>query len=417
MLIVFIIGYIAIALEHFLHINKAATALLLGVVCWIVLVFSHTGLDINTLLQYNLAKCSEILFFLLGAMTIVELIDAHHGFDIITDKIKVSSTIKMLWLIAGITFFLSAILDNLTTTIVMITIVRKLIAQNSLRIYFAGIIVIAANAGGAWSPIGDVTTTMLWIGKQITEFAVIKQVFLPSVVAIIIPLAISSLVIKEKIEVPTQPVKRTNTILPRNQQILVLCTGLIVFLMIPFFKTYTSLPPYMGMLFGLGILWLLTELLHRTKPEEHKELVTVHYIIQKIDTASILFFFGILLSIGALESGGYLHHIAQQLQSVLPNQHTQVFCLGLLSSIIDNVPLVAATQGMYPLTQIPTDSFFWHYLAFCTGTGGSILVIGSAAGVAAMGMLPIQFLPYIKRTGILALLGYAAGALVCLALG
>jgi Na+/H+ antiporter NhaD/arsenite permease-like protein len=414
MIILFILGYIAIALEHFLRINKAATALIVGALCWVWLAYSNTALPVSDMLQVHLAKCSEILFFLLGAMTIVELIDAYHGFDIIAQKLKTTKTIQLLWLIAGITFFLSAVLDNLTTTIVMISIVRKLIAQNNLRVYFAGIIIIAANAGGAWSPIGDVTTTMLWIGHQLTETAIMKQVFLPAVVALIVPLICSSFIIKEAIQVPLDAPQSVQQIVPRKLQLFILCIGLLIFLLVPVFKIVTHLPPYLGILLGLGILWVITEIIHGNKTPQEKEMVSVHYIIQKIDTSSILFFLGILLSIAALESGGYLHALATQLQALIPNANTTVFSLGLLSSVIDNVPLVAAAQGMYPLSQYPTDHFFWHYLAYCTGTGGSILVIGSAAGVAAMGMLPIHFFGYIKRTGILALLGYIAGALVCL---
>jgi Na+/H+ antiporter NhaD/arsenite permease-like protein len=417
MLVIFIVGYLAIAAEHFIKVNKAATALITGAVCWVWLAYTNTSIDVADALQHHLAKTSEILFFLLGAMTIVELIDAYQGFDVIAIKLKTTHTIKLLWLVAGITFVLSSVLDNLTTTIVMITIMRKLINQTNLKVYFAGIIIIAANAGGAWSPIGDVTTTMLWIGNQISEIAVMQRVFLPAVVAVIVPLIVSSFILKEKIEVPilTQDDTEKNT--PKPLQLFFLCAGLIVFLLVPVFKIVTHLPPYLGMLLGLGVLWLVTEVMRVKKSAELLETVSVHQVIQQIDTASILFFMGILLSIGALESGGYLQSLAVQLQTLLPNTNTTVFGLGLLSSIIDNVPLVAATQGMYPLSQYPIDQFFWHFVAYCSGTGGSILVIGSAAGVAAMGMLPIQFFKYIKQTGWLALLGYVAGALVCLWLG
>ncbi len=412
MLILFIIGYLAIALEHYIGINKAAVALLMGVLCWVVLVFSNHRIVIQDALSHHVAQSSEILFFLLGAMTIVELVDAHNGFDIITDKIKITSTVKLLWLIAALAFFLSAVLDNLTTTIVMISVVRKLVAQTKLRLYFAGIIVIAANAGGAWSPIGDVTTTMLWIGGQITELKIIKSVFIPSLVSVIVPLLFSSFILKEKVEVPLRQSSEGEFILPRAQQILVLTVGICTLLFVPVFKIVTQLPPFLGILFGLGILWILTEILHGKKEEQDKQSVSVLTALQKIDTPSILFFFGILLSIGALESAGWLTTLAQQLSAIIPNQNWAVFTLGLLSSIIDNVPLVAATQGMYPLSQIPTDANFWHYLAYCTGTGGSILIIGSAAGVAAMGMEKIDFFQYSKQIGILALLGYIAGAIV-----
>jgi Na+/H+ antiporter NhaD/arsenite permease-like protein len=414
MLFLFIIGYLAIAFEQYTGINKASIALLMGVLCWVILVFTNHSIDVQDLLQHHVAQCSEILFFLLGAMTIVELVDAHNGFDIITDKIKVTSAIKMLWLIAGITFFLSAILDNLTTSIVMISVLRKLIAQDKLRIYFAGIVVIAANAGGAWSPIGDVTTTMLWIGNQITELEIVKAVLLPSIVTLIVPLMISSFIIKDKIETPKKILDANENILPRSQQIFVLVLGISALLFVPFFKILTHLPPFLGMLFGLGVLWFVTEILHGKKQEADKQSVSVLTALQKIDTPSILFFFGILLSIGALQSAGLLTQLALQLSMLIPNPQSTVFCLGLLSSIIDNVPLVSATQGMYPLSQIPTDDFFWHFVAYCTGTGGSIFIIGSAAGIAVMGMEKIDFFTYIKRTGILALIGYIAGACVML---
>jgi Na+/H+ antiporter NhaD/arsenite permease-like protein len=415
-LILFIIGYLAIALEQYIGINKSAIALLMGVLCWVILVFSNDSINVQELLNQHVAQSSGILFFLLGAMTIVELIDAHNGFDIITDKIKITSTFKILWLIAGITFFLSAILDNLTTTIVMISVVRKLIAQPKLRIYFAGIIVIAANAGGAWSPIGDVTTTMLWIGNQITEWHIIKAVLFPSFISVVVPLLISSFMVKDKIEIPTKQINDDEFKLPRSQQLLILVVGLLTLLFVPVFKIVTHLPPFLGMLFGLGLLWLLTEIVHGKKEEADKKNVSVLTALQKIDTPSILFFFGILLSIGALQSAGILSQLSQLLSNLIPNQNWTVFSLGLLSSILDNVPLVAATQGMYPLSEIPTDDFFWHYIAYCTGCGGSILIIGSAAGVAAMGIEKIDFFTYIKQTGILALLGYIAGAFVMIVL-
>jgi Na+/H+ antiporter NhaD/arsenite permease-like protein len=415
MLVLFIIGYLAIAFEHYLGINKAAIALLMGVLCWVVIAIGQPHIDVENVLQHHVAQSSEILFFLLGAMTIVELIDAHNGFEILAEKIKCNSTVKMLWIVAGVAFFLSAILDNLTTTIVMITVVRKLIAQDRLRTYFAGIIVLSANAGGAWSPIGDVTTTMLWIGHQITEANIIKTVFLPALVCVIVPLSVSSVLITEKIIAPTPQTSVAESSLPRHQQLLILIIGIAILLLVPMFKILTHLPPFMGMLLGLGVLWLITELLHGQKDEQENMHLSVMNALRRIDTPSILFFFGILLSIGALQSAGLLSAMAAQLQAIMPSPNWTIFALGLLSSVVDNVPLVAATQGMYPLSQVPTDAFFWHYLAYCTGTGGSILIIGSAAGVAAMGMQKIDFFNYLKRTGVLALLGYVAGAVVCLA--
>lgn len=411
-IIIFVLGYIAIATEHSIKINKAASALVTGVLCWTVYILIAPDKDIvSEELTHHLGELSGILFFLLGAMTIVELIDAHDGFDIITVRISQTDKRKLLWIIAFITFFLSAILDNLTTTIVIISLLRKLIKDDKDRLFFAGIVVVAANAGGAWSPIGDVTTTMLWIGGQITAANIIIKLILPSLICLIVPLIYLSFKFKGKIERPIIKENSNNQTLSHTQQSIVFFSGVLILCMVPVFKTVTHLPPYMGILIGLGILWIITEIIHGKKDEEDKHNLSVVHALRKIDSPSILFFLGILVSIAALQSIGILTNLAQWLTATLHNDNIIVISIGLLSSIIDNVPLVAAAQGMYDLTQYPTDHYFWEFLAYCTGTGGSALIIGSAAGVAAMGMEKISFFWYLKKISLLALLGYFAGAI------
>lgn len=409
---IFVLGYIAIATEHSIKINKAATALVTGVLCWSVyILFSPDKHLVSEELNHHLGELSGILFFLLGAMTIVELIDAHDGFDIITTRITQTDKRKLLWTVAFITFFLSAILDNLTTTIVIISLLRKLIKDDKDRLFFAGIVVVAANAGGAWSPIGDVTTTMLWIGGQITASKIIIKLILPSLMCLTIPLVYLSFILKGKIERPETAINSNNKALSQRQQSIVFFLGVIILVLVPVFKTVTHLPPFMGILVGLGLLWIITEIIHGNKDEEDKHNLSVVHALRKIDTPSILFFLGILVSIAALQSAGILSGLAQWLTATLHNDNTIVISIGLLSSIIDNVPLVAAAQGMYDLNQYPTDHYFWEFLAYCTGTGGSALIIGSAAGVAAMGMEKISFFWYLKKISFLALLGYFAGAI------
>lgn len=411
-IIVFVLGYAAIALEHSIKINKAATALVTGVLCWtIYILFSPNKHIVTEELTHHLGELSGILFFLLGAMTIVELIDAHDGFDIITKRISQTDIRKLLWIIAFITFFLSAILDNLTTTIVIISLLRKLISNQKDRLFFAGIVIVAANAGGAWSPIGDVTTTMLWIGGQITTFNIIAKLILPSLICIVVPLVFLSFKLKGKIERPLIDINPKEKTLSEKHQLIVFFSGVLILVLVPVFKTLTHLPPYMGILIGLGILWIITEIIHGKKDEEDKHNLSVVHALRKIDTPSILFFLGILVSIAALQSIGLLTQLAQWMTATLHNDFIIVISIGLLSSIVDNVPLVAAAQGMYDLTQYPTDHYFWEFLAYCTGTGGSILIIGSAAGVAAMGMEKINFFWYLKKISLLALLGYFAGAI------
>jgi len=409
--IIFIIGYAAIALEHPIRINKAATALITGVLCWSVFALYSTDTHSPAhLLAESLGEVAGILFFLMGAMTIVELIDAHDGFEIITSRINTTSKRKLVWIIGFISFFLSAVLDNLTTTIVMISLLRIVIPDKQDRLLFAGLVIIAANAGGAWSPIGDVTTTMLWIGGQITAGSIIVQTILPSLVCFIVPAFIVSLQVKgNAVRAGDEEKIFTNTQRERNT---VFWVGLGSLLFVPVFKTITHLPPYMGVLLGLGIMWVITEMIHSGKDEAEKGLYSVNHALRKIDTPSILFFLGILLSIAALQATGVLTDLATTMNNSIGNIKIITIMIGLLSALVDNVPLVAAAQGMYGLDQYPTGHFFWEFLAYCAGTGGSCLIIGSAAGVAAMGLERIEFFWYLKKIGWLALIGYLAGAAV-----
>jgi NhaD family Na+/H+ antiporter len=406
---IFIIGYLAIAFEHPLKINKTATALVTSVLVWVVVALVK-GPDSLESLSHHLGSTSEILFFLLGAMTLVELVDAHHGFHFVSRLIKTNQPAKLMWIVGFITFFLSAILDNLTTSIVMVTLLRKLVSDKSTRMFFVGVVVIAANAGGAWSPIGDVTTTMLWIGGQISASGIIKTLFIPSFISLIVPLAVAAFWVRgRKLGSFHQQVELSPEE-DRHGKIM-LAAGISSLLGVPIFKTVTHLPPYMGILLALGIVWILSELLHSDKDEETKKPYTVGHALTKIDTSSVLFFLGILLAIGALESFGYLTQLAVILEQTFGNQYVIVSLIGLASSVVDNVPLVAATMGMYSLADYPMDHAMWEFLAYCAGTGGSILIIGSAAGVAVMGMEQIEFGWYAKKIGVLALLGYVAGAL------
>lgn len=409
---VFVIGYLFIAIEHTVKLNKAATALLTGGILWtIYILFSSDPHIVNEQLSHHLSELAGILFFLLGAMTIVELIDAHDGFDLITDKIKQTDKRKLLWIISFITFFLSALLDNLTTTIVVISLLRKLVNDPKDRLFFAGIVVIAANAGGAWSPIGDVTTTMLWIEGQISTLTIISQLILPSMVCLLAPLIFLSFKLKGKVDRPEVFIEKSNLgAIPQKHKAIVLISGLCILMLVPVFKTLTHLPPYLGILIGLGILWIITEILHGDRDEADKHNLSVVHALRKIDTPSILFFFGILVAIAALQSTGILTNLANWMTKTIVYENVIVFSLGLLSSIVDNVPLVAAAQGMYDLSVYPMDHPFWIFLAYCTGTGGSVLIIGSAAGVAAMGIEKISFIWYLKNISLLALIGYVAGA-------
>ena len=409
--LVFIIGYAAIALEHPIKINKAATALVTGAICWAILALGSPDKESAIhFLGEHLGEIAGILFFLLGAMTIVELIDAHDGFEIITQKIRTTDKRKLVWLIGFITFFLSAALDNLTTTIVMISLLGKLITNRNERLLFTGLVVIAANAGGAWSPIGDVTTTMLWIGGQITASSIVIQTIIPSLVCMVIPTFLITRQLKGNVE-KAKIIHNQNFTTSSKERNTVFWLGLGALIFVPIFKTVTHLPPYMGILFGLGIMWIFTELIHSGKDEEEKGLLSVNHALRKIDTPSILFFLGILLSIAALQATGVLNNLAGWMTSTIGNVNIIVIAIGLLSAIVDNVPLVAAAQGMYGLEQYPTDHYFWKFLAYSAGTGGSALIIGSAAGVAAMGLAKIEFFWYLKKISWLALIGFFAGAL------
>jgi Na+/H+ antiporter NhaD/arsenite permease-like protein len=414
-LTIFVVGYITIALEHPIRINKAATALVTGVLCWTVYVlFTSNKESVEHELIGHLGEVSGILFFLLGAMTLVELIDANDGFQIITERITTKSTVKLMWIISVLAFFLSAALDNLTTTIVMVTMLRKIIADREQRLLFAGITVIAANAGGAWSPIGDVTTTMLWIGGQVTTLKIIAGVFFPSVACLLVPLVIMSFRMGGTFSTPEGGETYQS---PTSERVrnFIFVLGVAIFIFVPIFKTVTHLPPFMGMLLGLSVMWITTELIRHRKDGEERESLSVADALREIDAPSILFFLGILISISALESIGLLAQAANWINATVTDQTTIILAMGLLSSVVDNVPLVAASQAMYSLDLHPTDSYFWEFLAYATGTGGSALIIGSAAGVAAMGIEKIDFFWYVRRIGWLALLGYFAGALVYIA--
>jgi len=447
MIVVFVLGYTAIALEHPLKIDKAASALLIGVLTWVLYVFG--GVDIlssgvsrawNEYVQLNpdmdnahgmlafithhevlhhLSEISAILFFLLGAMTIVEIVDQHHGFKIITDKIKTTNKVKLLWVLSLLTFFMSAALDNLTTTIVMVALIRKLIKTKENRWFFASMVVLAANAGGAWSPIGDVTTIMLWIGGQVTTLKIIEGVILPSLVTVIVPLIVLSFKMKGNVVRPILDNGENREYTTHKEQVFILSLGVASLLFVPVFKTFTHLPPYMGMLLGLGVMWLVTEIMHKHKDIEDKKKLTVIGILKKVDVPTMFFFLGILTAVSSLQSAGHLDILAKYLDQHVHNIFAINIIIGVLSSVIDNVPLVAGAMGMYPIesagavgyaANFVQDGLFWEFLAYCAGTGGSLLIIGSAAGVAAMGMEKIDFIWYLKKISFLAFIGYASGA-------
>ncbi len=433
-IIIFVLGYMAIALEHNIKVDKAAPALLIAVLCWTVYMVAEGILPHNEEMIHeivhgheqglltHLAETSQILFFLLCAMTIVEVVDAHQGFEVITKRITTQNKTKLIWIICWVTFFLSAALDNLATTIVMVSMLRKLVTDKNDRLIYVSMVVIAANAGGAWSPIGDVTTTMLWIGGQVTTGNIIIKLILPSIVCLLVPLTIISFMLKgdlkpeEKQTLDTgghggHPVIRVNEF-DRN---LVFGVGLAGLLFVPVFKTITHLPPFMGMSFSLGVVWLVTELLHNRKKAEEgaHDKLSVVAILERVDVPSVLFFFGILLAVGCLQSMGTLNELATFLDSTFTGEFGLYYIgllLGIMSAIVDNVPLVAASMGMYDLATYPPDHVFWEFIAYCAGTGGSTLIIGSAAGVAAMGMEHINFMWYLKKIAWLSLIGYFAGA-------
>lgn len=412
-IIIFVLGYLAIAFEQVIKLNKAASALITGVFCWIVYILqSPSGNIVNEELLKSTGEIASILFFLVGAMTIVELIDSHDGFAIITQKIKIISKPKLLITVSLLTFLLSSVLNNLTTAIVIISLSSKLLNKKEDRLLFAGITIISANAGGVWSPIGDVTTTMLWFGGQITATNIIKALLLPSLTVCICPTLI--LAHKFKGEKINALVVTKYTTKQRREGEIILCFGIAFLILVPLFKTLTHLPPFMGMLLALGFMWIITSVIHKNKDSKIAEKYNVTQALQKVDTPSILFFLGILLAISALQYLGILKELANVLKSSIKNDYFIGVLLGLFSSVIDNVPLVAASQGMYDLSMYPTDHSFWQFLALTTGTGGSIIIIGSAAGVAAMGVEQIDFIWYVKKISWLALLGFISGIFVFL---
>jgi len=407
-ILIFVLGYAAIAFENPIRINKAASALITGVLCWIVYRFSGEAREvINENLMNHLGEIASILFFLLGAMVIVELIGAHDGFSIITSRIKTKKKSSLLIIITVITFFLSAVLDNLTTAIVMVSLIRKMLTEKEDRWYFSGMIIIAANAGGAWSPLGDVTTTMLWIGGQISALNISVKLILPAIVCCLVPMMILWRKFRNKTFV--MPASVDKSIIPRKEQNMVFFSGIIALLFVPVFKITTDLPPFMGMMLALGVIWTVISFMHRAKTKEIRKNFSVTTALQKADSPSILFFLGILLAVGALQSVGLLNQLAGFLSLHLKTDSSIGIVLGLLSSVVDNVPLVAATMGMYDLQTFPMDHYFWELIAFTTGTGGSAIIIGSAAGVAAMGIEKISFFWYLKKISWLALLGFFGG--------
>jgi Na+/H+ antiporter NhaD/arsenite permease-like protein len=413
LVVIFVVAYAAIALEHSIGVNKTASALIAAGSLWTVYAMMSGNHDlVGENLTESLAATAQVVFFLMGAMTIVEVVDAHNGFEVITSRIRTNSQPALMWLIGFVTFFLSAVLDNLTTTIVMISLTKKLIDNHEDRLFFAGMIVVAANAGGAWSPIGDVTTTMLWIGGQITTLAIIEGVFLAASVNLLVPLVVTSYLLRGKVVVPPpSPEPRAQRATTDFEKNLMFALGIGCLVAVPVFKTVTHLPPFMGMLFGLGILWLVGEIIHRGKAEKDRERLTLVHALMRIDMSSVIFFIGILLAVATLEHTHILSALAGWFGQAIGRLDVIVIIIGLISAVVDNVPLVAASMGMYSLEQHPQDSFLWEFLAYCAGTGGSILIIGSAAGVAAMGLEKIHFFWYARRIGGLALAGYAAGAL------
>ncbi|PCH96457.1 MAG: sodium:proton antiporter [Bacteroidetes bacterium] len=440
MLVVFVIGYAAIAFEHTIKVDKAASALLIGTITWAIytigaldilpnspyfadyMLNNPNGTPIDFIVHHeilhHLSEIAQILFFLLGAMTIVELIDSHEGFAVITDRINTGNRIKLLWIISILTFFFSAALDNLTTSIVMVAVLRKLIKEKEERWFFGGMVILAANAGGAWSPIGDVTTIMLWIGGQVTAAKIITNLFIPSLVCMLVPLIYLSFtkrgeVVRALGRMDPEHMKNPTTAFERN---LVFTVGVCGLLFVPIFKTVMHLPPFMGMTLSLGVLWVLTEVLHRGKNQEDKTSLSVIGVLKKVDVSTVYFFLGILLAVASLQSAGHLGIMATFLDDKLGNIYAIDMVIGALSAIVDNVPLVAGAMGMYELGPMvagkayPVDHTFWEFLAYCAGTGGSMLIIGSAAGVAVMGMEKIDFIWYMKKISLLAAIGYVSGA-------
>ncbi|HKK89364.1 MAG TPA: sodium:proton antiporter NhaD [Saprospiraceae bacterium] len=428
-IICFIVGYLIIVFEHPLRLDKTVPALIMGALCWAFVSYGHLDVvnaehelgHIDEVLLHHIGKVAEILIFLIGAMTIVELIDLHKGFAVITNKIKTTKKSTLLWILGFLAFFLSATLDNLASTIVLVSLLRRLVPDKKERLWFVSMAVIAANAGGAWSPIGDVTTTMLWIGKKVSTGGLISHLVLPSIICMVVPFFVASLMKPFKGQITSDPNEEgrgrsSKEKLLSSSTMLYVGIGALVF--VPVFKTITHLPPYVGMMLALGVVWLVSEYINPEEEleDDRKHLYSAHQALSRIEMSSILFFLGILMAVAALESvavmyngheTGLLMYLAELMQAAIPNQNLVVLILGGLSAIIDNVPLVAASMGMYTK---PMDDSLWHFIAYSAGTGGSMLIIGSAAGVAAMGMERINFIWYVKNVTWLAFLGFISGA-------
>lgn len=452
MLGIFILGYAIIAMEHKFQINKTATAIFLAVALWVIFMLgadqfvplnhaedlrlyinshpelAHASLSeqvreyvVNVSIIEHLGDISEIVFFLMGAMTIVELVDRNGGFNFVNKSITTRRSVKLLWIMSIMTFFLSAVLDNMTTAIVMVMVLRKLVSSQKERWIFASMIILASNAGGAFSPIGDVTTIMLWINGNITSLHTTANLILPSFVSMIIPLIIMSFSLKGGNVTPSEETEddEITMYITKNERIVIFCIGVGGLIFVPFFRSLTGLPPFIGILGVLSILWLYTEIIYgRMKDIEESDKNRVSKILNNIDMSTILFFLGILLSVAALQEVGILSSFAHYLDETLKNVYVIDTLIGILSSIVDNVPLVAAAMGMYPIAIEPetaylgnfvVDGHFWQLLAYCAGTGGSLLIIGSAAGVVVMGLEKIQFMWYLKKMTLIALAGYFAG--------
>lgn len=405
--LLFIVGYALIALEHPLRLNKSATALFLAGLLWIFwFVFSGDHLQTATQLTNSLSSIAAILFFLMGAMSIVLVVDFYDGFSLITNRIKTNNIRVLLWQISFITFFMSAVLDNMTTSIIMVTLVRKLLLKTKDRKFFAGMIIIAANAGGVFSPIGDVTTTMLWIGGHISAAQIIRNTFIPSFLGVLVPLLMMSFVMHGPVRPPEKDVLKRNDSPDSADRHIVFISGMLGLILVPVLKGFLDIPPYMGMLFSLGLLWLITDVLLLRKNQELKHKYSISSILKTLDMSSILFFAGILFAVATLESTGQLKMFAEFLQNTVGSIYWVVFILGVLSSIVDNVPLVAACMGMY---DFPINALPWSFIAYCAGTGGSLLIIGSAAGVVTMGLEKISFGWYFRWITPIAIVGYLAG--------
>lgn len=406
MVVLFVLGYLLIAIEHITKINKAAVALLLAILLWTLTFIDPSAgntVDIANV-SHQFADISQIVFFLMGALTIVEIISNHKGFRIIVEFVRTRSKRKLLWIVGTIAFFLSAVLDNLTTTVVMVTLLDKLMYKDEDRLLIGGGIVIAANAGGAWTPIGDVTTTMLWIGGQITTLSIIRDIFIPSIICMVVSFSCLSFMLKGEYQ-PKKGNSSDSQIEPYGPLILALGIGALLFT--PFFKILTGLPPVMGILFGLSVLWIITDFLHQEI--ENRSHLKVPDALARIDLTSTFFFLGILLAVGALADAGLLREFAAWITEKVPNLGVIALIMGLVSAIVDNVPLVAALMQMYSISTYPADSYLWELVAYCAGTGGSILIIGSAAGVVYMGIERVDFWWYMKRISGPALAGYLAG--------